>query len=303
MSKFATNATARLALIPETVFGTTPATPQLSSQRFATSSFQLNRQELLDNSKSDSREYVYTLAGNNSFAGAIDSPLAHDNFDTLFSSALFSTWATNQLTMGDDLQSFTLEEAQPDKDIFKVYRGVVCNGFSLTSPAEGLTTVSFDMLGLSEEINSATVSEASYTAQPLREPFTHCGGTISEGGTPIAYVNSVSLTLSNNLENAYAWGNCSPEDLVPNRVDLTGSLVVYVQDTVLLNKFRNDTESSLQFTLDDGNDNTLTFNLPRIKYTGADTPITDATSRLLTLNFRALQDAGIGGSLRITRSA
>lgn len=303
MSKFATNATARLALIPEAVFGTTPSTPQLTSQRFATSSFQLNRQELLDNSKSDRRDYVYTLAGNNSFAGNVDSPLAHDNFDTLFASAMFNTWSSNQLNLGDDLQSFTLEEAQPDKDIFKVYRGVVCNGFTLNSPAEGLTTISYDMLGLNEEINSATVSVDTYTAQPLREPFTHCGGTISEGGNPIAYVNSVSLTLSNNLENAYAWGNCSPEDLVPNRIDLTGTLVVYVQDTVLLNKFRGDTESSLEFTLDDGNDNTLTFNLPRIKYTSADTPITEATSRLLTLNFRALLDSGIDSSMRITRSA
>lgn len=303
MSKFATNANARLALIKESQFGTTPATPQLISQRFASSGFQLSRQELLDSSKSDRREYLYTMAGNNSFAGSVDSPFAHDNFDTLLESAMFNTFDANVLALGDDLQSFTLEEAQPDKNIFKVYNGVVCNGFTLNSPAEGLSTISFDMLGLGEQINSATISEAAYTAQPLRQPFTHCGGTISEGGAPIGYVNSVSLTLSNNLENAYVWGQCSPEDLIPNRVDITGSLVVYIQDTVLLNKFRNDTESSLSFTLDDGDDNTLTFNVPRIKYVSADTPITDATSRLLTLNFRGLYDGGVGAAMTITRSA
>lgn len=300
----ATNARSQIGIIKENDLGVTPATPQLVAQRFASSSFGLSRQELLDNSKSNRRDYIYTVAGNNAIAGNLSSPFAHDNFDTLLESAMFNEFDANVLKLGDTPVSLTIEEGQPDVDIYKVYRGVIANGFTLNSPIEGLTTIDFDMLGLNETIAAATASTAAYTAQPLRQPFTHCAGTISEGGSPIAYVQSVSLTLSNNLEAAYRWGNCSAEDLIPNRIDVTGSLVVYMRDTVLMDKFKDNVESSLEFTLNDrmSPDNTLTFKVPRLKYLSSDAPVTDATQRLITLNFRGLYDSTDEASLMITRN-
>lgn len=301
----ATNARSSLAIIKEATLGTTPATPQFTAQRFASSSFGLTRQELLDNSKSDRRDYLYTVSANNSIAGSVGSPFAHENFDTLLESAMFGEWSTNVLKNGDTTVSMTIEEGQPDINVYKVYRGCIANGFTLNSPTEGLTTIDFPMLGLSETIATASESAAAYTAQPLRTPFTHCAGTITEGGAPIAYVSSVSLTLSQNLEASWRWGNCSAEDIIENRVDVTGTLVVYMRDTVLIDKFKNNTETSIEFTLNDRMDpaNTLTFTVPRVKYLSADAPIDDSTQRLVTLNFRGIYDATEECSLKITRSA
>lgn len=302
----ATNARSSLALIREDVFGTTPATPQLTTQRFASSSFGLSRQELLDNSKSDRRDYQYTVSGNNAIAGNISAPFAHENFDTLLESAMFNTFdgVSNELKLGDNLQSMTIEEGQSDIGVYKQYVGCVANGFTLNSSTDGLTTIDFDLLGLSESLSGASISAASYTAQPLRQPFTHCAGTITEGGVAAAYVNSISLTLSNNLEAQYNWGNCDAGNIVPNRIDVTGTLTCYMIDDVLLNKFRNGVESSLQFTLNDrsGTPNTMTFKVPRIKYVSADNPVTESTQRLVTMNFRGLFDATDECSLMITRN-
>lgn len=300
----ATNAEAKLGLIEETSFGETPVDPELISQRFATATFTEAREELLDSSKSDTRQYLYTQQGNSNITGEISGPFAHDNFDSLLESALHGVFdgTTDELIIGETLKSFTIEEAQPDISVYRVFKGCVVDGFSIQSPIQGLTTVTFNLLGLGQETGTTSVDfDDEYTAQPIREPFTHCGGTITEGGSAIGYVNSVSLDYSNNLETTHVWGDCDPDDLVPGRVDVTGSIDVFFRDLDMMNKFLNNDTSSLEFTLSDGT-NTLTFNLPKIKYTGADAPVSDSAQRLVTMPFRALYDETADSTVVITRS-
>jgi len=55
--------------------------------------------------------------------------------------------------------------------------------------------------------------------------------------------------------------------------------------------------------MEDNDGNTMTFELPNIKYTGADVPIaTGSGLRVITMPFRALFDATAGSTLVITRS-
>ena len=79
--------------------------------------------------------------------------------------------------------------------------------------------------------------------------------------------------------------------------------MVFYQDAVLINKFLNETESSLQIVLDDrvaGLGYTLL--MPRIKINGAAVPVGSPASRLITLPFVALRDSTTGTQLRITRT-
>ena len=301
----ASNALTQIGIIKEVTQGTTPATPSLTSQRFASANFSLTKPELEDNSKADTRQKLYTKTGNKTIAGSIDGPFAHDNYDTLLESAFYNEFATNVLDMGTTLVPLTIEEAQSDISQYKVNRGCVVNGFTLNAPVDGLANISFDILGLSQEMAASSVdADDSYDAQPVRQPFTHCGGTISEGGSPIGIVTDINFTMTNNLSSVFVWGNCDPNDLIPARIDVTGTLSVLFQDEVLYNKFINDTSSSLSFTLDDGNGNTVQIDMGNIKYTGADMPV-DAGSglRVISMPFRALQDSGTGTTIRITRSA
>ena len=304
MSNFASNNNAKIGLIKETILGTTPATPSLTAQRFATANFTVARDEITDPSKTGARQQVYTQVGNVAVTGTLSAPLAHNNYDTLFESALFNTFAANELIIGNTPVSLSIEEGQPDAatPVYRLFKGMIVNGFSIASPTEGLTTVDFDFVGLNAVIDDESVdADDAYTAQAVRQPFVTCGGVIREGGVDIGYVNSVNLSYTNNLEAAQVWGACSAEDIIPGNVEITGSLGVFLRDATLLNKFLTNTESSLLFTLSDGT-NTLTFNLPRIKYTAADAPLGDG-SRIVELSFRALYDAVEGSSIVITRSA
>lgn len=299
----ASNAVTQLGVIPETVFGTTPTTPAFIAQRFASGTFTITKAELTDDSKTGTRQYQYTNTGNSAVTGTLTGPLSHDNYDTLFTSAMYNAWATNVLKFGTTLSSLSIEESQPDVPMYRLFKGMIANGFTINAPTDGLVQITFPFLGLTETVATTSADSDGYTAQAVRQPFTHCGGTILEGGSAIAYVQSVNLQVNNNLSPAYVWGNCSTADLIPGRVDVTGTLTAFVPSIVLLNKFLNGTASALSFTMTDGT-HTLQFNLPNIRYTGADLPI-DAGSgpRILSLPFRGLYDPTAASTLVITRSA
>lgn len=298
------NANSRIGIIKETTPGTTPSTPVLESQRFSSANFSMTRAELIDDSKADTRQYLYTQTGNKTVGGSLDGAFAYDNYEALLESAFYNTFVTDELTMGDTIQSMTVEIAQPDAStpIYQINRGVIVNGFSLSSPVDGLTTISFDMLGLEQEIATSSVSASSYNAQTSSVPFLHCSGTISEGGSPIAIVTDLSLDLTNNLETVHTWGDCDPYTLTPARIDVTGNLTAILDDESLLTKFNNDTQTSLEFTLVDNDGNSYTFELPNVKFTSADAPIdTGSGLRTISLPFRALMDSVSQSTVIVTR--
>jgi len=167
-----------------------------------------------------------------------------------------------------------------------------------------LSTISFDFLGMSQEMSGTSVSASPYTAQAVRQPMTHCGGTINEGGTAIGIVTEIDFTISNNLSSQFVWGDCDPSDIIEGRVDVTGTMSVLFSDAALYNKFMDDTSTSIDFELDDGDGNTIKFDMPNVRYTGADMPIDEGSGpRIITLPFRAVYDASEESTLVITRSA
>lgn len=298
----ASNAKTQIGVIKETVFGTTPTTPSLVSQKFSTANFSLAKDELLDDSKSGNRGYLAAQHGNKAYTATLSGPLTHTNYDTLLESAMFGAFTTNVLKRGEVRTSLSVEEAQSDISVYRLFKGVVGNTFTIDAPIDGLVTVSFDFLALTEVVGNTSADADGYTNFADKQPFTHCGGTISEGGAPIAYVSSVSLNVNNNLTPDYVWGSCDTADLIPGRVDVTGTLEVFFTSSLMYNKFVNKTISSLEFTLSNGTD-TLTFELPRIQYNGADVPVdAGSESRVVSLPFRAFIDPTEGTELIITRS-
>ena len=83
-----------------------------------------------------------------------------------------------------------------------------------------------------------------------------------------------------------------------------GTLTAYYEDATLINKFLNETETSLSITLDDPTQsNGYTFIMPRVKYNGANTPVANPQSRFIEIPFVALYDEGTATMLRIIRTS
>jgi hypothetical protein len=141
----------------------------------------------------------------------------------------------------------------------------------------------------------------SATAKSANSPFDSFTGTLSEGGGVNALVTGIDLTLANNLSALQVIGNDHAVGLVDGRANITGTMTAYFADSTLLDKFISEAESSLEFTIGDGT-NTMTFLMPRIKYSGGDVPVNDEGPIILNMPFQALYDSVDGYSLQITRS-
>lgn len=289
-------------LIAETVFGQTPATPQLLEQRQSDTNFTLEIETVLDESKTGLRQYLDSTQGNRTVTGSLSGPFAHNSYDALLETAMFNKWAGNSLVLGNDRQSVTLEE-NVGNGVFFQYNGVLGNQLTIDAPNNGTVTFSLEVMALEEKSTSASISTAEYTPYAARTPFSHCRGTVTEGGVPIAYVSAINMSLNNNITIQQYWGDCDTGDLTDGRAEVSGTLTVFFVSDVLYNKFVSGVASSLSFTLDDGT-NTMTFDMPKIKYSSGEKGSgNNSDPRTVTLGFNAYAPSTTGSALTITRSA
>lgn len=306
MATKASNANAELAIIKELVAGTTPTTPVLTKQRFSTFNPTFTKAALDDDSKTGSREKVAVNTGNNSVTGALTGNLCFDNFDTLLESLMFNEWdSSDELIVGSTPVPLTIERHHIDTDQYQVLRGGQVNTLNLSTNTENYTTVSFDLIARSlSGFTNTSVSASPYTEQTSFDAFFHCEGEVEEGGVTLAIMTALDITFTNNLSANYVYGNCDADDVTPGMIDISGTLSVNLVDNTLVNKFITGSYSSLKITLADAAGNTMSFYLPKIKYSGANAPI-ESGSGLITLQlpFTAVKDAVEGSGLVITRDA
>ena len=100
------------------------------------------------------------------------------------------------------------------------------------------------------------------------DPMNAFDGVLQEGGSTIAIVTGIDLSLGQGIEPANTIGANTPAALVAGAVELTGTMDLYVQNLALLTKFTGGTYSTLSIALTNGSA-TYTILLPRIKYAGA----------------------------------
>lgn len=236
-----------------------------------------------------------------SVSGDIPVELSHTSFDDIIESAMFSEWQSDDtITTGTTMKSFTLQKHFSDINQYLVFTGCVVNNWSLNVTPNGIITSTFNVMGETMSTGVAAWT-GSASAKSANSPFDSFTGTLSEGGTVNALVTGIDLTLANNLTALQVIGNNHAIGLVDGGANITGTMTAYFANSTLLDKFINETESSLEFTLGDGS-NTMTFLMPRIKYSGGDVPVNDEGPIILNMPFQALYDSGDGYSLQITRS-
>jgi hypothetical protein len=240
--------------------------------------------------------------GQRTVAGDIAVEMRPADYDFLLEAALFGAFATNVLNTGTTVKSFTLEDGALDIAQFRVFTGCMVNTMQISIAPNQMTTATFGIIG-KNMTQSSTPLDASLTAASANEPFDSFSGAISEGGSTIAYVNSIDFTLNNNLNPTFVLGSVATPQMEFGMSSLEGTMTVFYEDAALITKFLNETESSLSIVLDDrvaGLNYTLL--MPRIKINGAAVPVAGPTSRLITIPFVALRDSSTGTQMRITRT-
>ncbi len=291
-----------IAYIAEVTYGTTPATPVFKKVRHTGVTIGLSKDVVESGEIRDDRQISVSRHGNRKVGGDIEGELSYGSFDDLLEAALCGTWATNVLKAGTTRRSFTFERNFADITQYIRYTGCEVNSLEISVAPNQMVTVGVGVVGKDMALAQTIISGATYTAVGTTEPFDSFTGTITEGGVAIGIVTELKLSLDNGIEPQFAIGSKTTRRPSIGRSKLSGSMTVYFEDETLLEKFLDETESSIEFALVDLDGNTLTFELPLTQYNSGQPDVSGEGSVTIGVDFQALYSAGDASQIVITRT-
>lgn len=300
-----------MALVAETVAGTTPATPTFTPIRQTGTTLGLTKEIIESQELRPDRQIAHVRHGNKQIGGDISCELSYGGaFDAMLEAVLCGTWeedapsaGTDELKAGIERRTFTIERHFADIGQYLRYKGCEFNTWNLTVSPNAIITSNFGLVGRSMDDPAQTaIAGATYDPATTSSPFDSFSGTIEEGGSSIAIITELSLTLENGLSALFTVGSDTAACLSIGRSMLSGSVTAWFESTALYEKFLNETESSLEFTLSDGT-NAYGFSLPSITYTGAKQDVSGEGEVLIPMEFRAIVDATEESQIVITKGA
>lgn len=203
--------------------------------------------------------------------------------------------------VGTTVKSFSLERQFTDITKYQQIVGARVNSLALSVQPNAIVTGNFGILAKGWT-NSSSSLDSSLTAAGTNSVFDSFSGTILENGSSIATVTGLELNVNNNLGPAFVVGSSELQQIFEERCNVSGQITAFLDDITLLDKFANETVSSLEFKLTDGT-NYYTFIVPRLKYSDAAAPINAFGGVVVTLPFQGYRDPTVGASLRIEKSS
>lgn len=300
---FAQGSRSQLAVGVQSDFTTTATS--FTNLPFTSHSLNLSKERVAGSDIQSHRMPTVDRHGNRSVAGDISADLRHDEFDVLMRAALMSdndfdtgftagdgtTTVTNAAILGTTPTFLTIEDYAADVDQARLFTGCTVNSMNVSLAPNQMVTAGFGIVGRDMSISA---TQKTVTASAGNEPFDAYSGDIKLGnkgslGSALTIITGMDFTLTNNFAPTLVIGESVPSDLEFGTASLEGTVSCYFEDATMVNRFLNETESSLEVSVGDGT-NTLTFTLPRIKINSADVGVDGPTSRIISMSFVALRD-------------
>lgn len=300
-----------LAYVPETVYGTTPASPAFKALRHTGTTLGLSRETLQSEELRSDRMVASIRGGAQSVAGDIEGELSFTSYDDILAGVLCGTWAVDgggtgidRLKAGTTRHSYTLERNFGDiaDKPYHRFTGVEFNTLDLSVAANSIAKIKLGVIGQGMTIGAAALASSSYAAAPTTEVMDSFTGQLTEGGVVLAMLTELSMNVTNNMESRFVVG--SRNSLRPSigRIIVSGNATAFFEDSTLLEKFLNETDSSLEFDLPDLAGNLLTVVVPKMRYMGGQPDVKGEGPILLTMPWQAMLDPATGTCLYFDRN-
>lgn len=294
----------QVAFIPEVTFGTTPVTPQTQLIEFVEFKGTRSSKTISDPSINAYRQKTYSRKGNFSSGAELDVVMTPDNYDLFLEAAMMTTWATNVLKVGTVAtavrKSFAIEEGFTDLAQYRTFNGMVVDTFNITFGLDGLVRSKFGFVGTTVTAFVGTSIDVTPTAVTAKDKFFHEGGTFNIAGSAAGWITSCDIKLKNDYKASYALGNLSAADLPFGNAEVTAKVTGMFDSIAEYNKYIAGTSSSLSITVAVGAE-TLTFLMPKIKYTNGNIVASSDAGIMVEFDIEAEYDATEATTLKITR--
>lgn len=306
----------QIAIVPEVVYGTTPASPTFYVIRTTGESLAFAPSVTISNEMNSSRQVTDSILTGGQSTGDLNFELAYEEwFELLIEAAMCSTWYAESIGISTTVRSFTIEKRIPvpgGTTQYHRFTGCTVNGFSLNITPNQPITGSFTILGKAVATSEAALSGATYNNADLTPVMTApLVVNIEVGGVAAVSecFNTLQFTLNNNNRAIECIGTLGPRETVLGRAEVQASFSVLFNDSGLLNTLINQTETSLAFRTQDSSDigspsarYYYDWELPRVKFT-ADPVVAGGTNTdvVNAVTAQALMDASSLTSLVVSR--
>lgn len=307
MAGFAQGSRSGLSYIPEVIYGTTPATGNMVSIPYTGHSLNLTKEQIQSAAIMPDRMLRNDRHGNRQATGEVTVELGPVDFDPFLESAFMGTFTANVLKVGTVVKTFSVEDAVNDVNVFRMFSGVTIGSASLSVAPNQMVQTTFNLIG--KDVATSTVSSKPTKTPPsANAPFDSCSGALRVGNAggalaTVATITSIELNIDNDTSNAFVVGQCSPAQLEYGMATVSGTISAYFENLDLYNRFVNETETAIEFTLNNPAANRpYTFLIPRAKINSGDLPVTGPKSRILTMSFSAIYDSATNTVLQVTRT-
>ena len=299
---FAQGSRTGLSYVVEDSFGSTPGSPTMLTIPYATHSLGLSKERVQGRDILSDRIPRIDRHGTRMAEGNIVVDFRADDYDDFLESAFFSEIATDgTMSTGITPKYLTIEDRAEDITQYRQFTGMAVSQMTMNVAPNQLIETTFAMMG--QDLVQAQTSLGTPTDASGNNAFDSFSGDISEGGGTVTNISSIDFTLSNSLAPTPVVGSRTTPQLEYGRSVVTGNVSFYYEDETIIDKFLDEVESSISFTLDDPVSGTsYTFNFPAVKFNGAAVPVGGPQSRIVAVPFVAIYDSSSEYHLQLTKT-
>ena len=210
----------------------------------------------------------------------------------------------DRLVIGDTRTTFSIlthfEDADSGAGEYHITRGVEISAFAFDVSVNAMVTGTLSTIGRTYSPDVPLPSGSTFLAPTKTEPFASVDGRIIENDVTLAFTTSISMTMDNAASAQFEIGSNDTSFIERGRANSTLSLSTFFEDSTLLTKFINETETSVVVILE-GTDGAMAFIYPRVIYTSGAPDVAGEGSITQSLDAQALAGTAQESSIQIHR--
>jgi len=299
----------RLAYVPETVIGTTPATPTFQTLRYVSESLRMVKQtDIPDEIRAD-RNVASIVDVGRSIQGNINGFLSYGTYDALFESLFSGVFTTNVLKNALTPKTFTFEKMfeQGATDSFVTFTGCRVDTLDLSLKAKQSISANFGIKGLAAPAPATTIiTGATYTAattSPVMNAALNVSGLTFTGITNAPVLEQLDISIKANTYDNTIIGQYATYSEGMGRFDVSGTMTAFFENLDTYNAILNHTDIALAVTMGASAGSRYTLSLPKVKLMDG-APVVDGNSRAVKISvpFTAYFDSTAAATAVLTRA-
>lgn len=169
-----------------------------------------------------------------------------------------------RLEIGSTKRSYTIERHYSDIDKYRCMSGVVLRSLQASFSPRQEAVLTFGAIGKDQPPAAVTLGAPSDPTS--NKPIAGIDvSAITVDGASIAKVTSIELNIDRGGKGLEALGSKTPIAVALGRVNVTANLSLYYEDDTFTDKFLNETEFKVAWSITDLAGNTYHFTMDRLK--------------------------------------